>query len=982
MLVIYCSPNGIGDGQLTSPCSFLAAKQMVIDSAHDGDIVVRMFGGVYEFDATVTFTSADSGKNGHKVYWVAHDPANPPVISGGRAITGWELDTSARATGKNIWKAPVHVDAAKNFCVNDHQAKITSRFVQPQYTIPYIDGLHEFIFTINDASFPELSRPTDASLCVWTMVWSRSTAALTTYSRSGDVTTFRVDRGFSTNIAENVDGIDENVPLDAANRTAIENAFEFLSADTKGYGYIDTTDHVAYYVPLDGEDMTQATAHAGIREKALTLNGAVGVFFGGVQFAHTKWNPSAWFGGVGNPTVPLDGPLWAELFFELGYTADLMPPAVVECRYSEHIGFQNCRIKHGGGDGLAILEGSKHVDLRHSLVTEISSNGITVGTRLSTTPQTSDQVSFIAIADNIVTKTGYGYLGALSIFTTVMDHVTILRNEVSYAPYSGIGWGQGGPVCYTNNIEIAYNKIHHIFDHPTIADGGAIYGNSQTDAVAIHDNYLYDNFAISEYQFGNALYFDEDASGVTYYNNVIVESAAIAAIAPVGEHVWLGGNSAGVIAYNNYASNHMILNWPPWVGEVPTADEAIQLTGIDPANWPVAARNIALASGPSPLPEVSLFILPDSATTLTVPATSFTATDDVAVTGYLITESSTPPLVTDPGWSATAPTEFTFAGYGNRTAWAWVKDGDDNVSAGVSASTTITSSPYTIAFAQQPTIQYIVDDIVTLSYDTITLGAEQVQSIQTQVTTATQSFIGTLAQSQAKQTEAVVSLQSIAGYVATTQAKQSVTIAGTPQFNGVIAHNQPIQITQASTQQTITGSVTTVQPIASQTANGSSAAEPTLAFGQQPVFSNGIIYYGTEDLFAGFEGTIIQLTPVQQQIVEASLGFTGTVAESQKSAAQNALGSQVFTGALSGYQLIQEQAALALPEAVTQAQPTQQQAVISTLSFMGVVSQGQAVQLQRITRIAEALDLKISVRDPLTLKISVRDPLQLKITVN
>jgi len=54
-------------------------------------------------------------------------------------------------------------------------------------------------------------------------------------------------------------------------------------------------------------------------------------------------------------------------------------------------------------------------------------------------------------------------------------------------------------------------------------------------------------------------------------------------------------------------------------------------------------------------PTVTAFTLPDSATTLTVSISSFTATDNVAVTGYLVTETATLPLATAAGWSATAP---------------------------------------------------------------------------------------------------------------------------------------------------------------------------------------------------------------------------------------------------------------------------------------------------------------------------------------
>jgi len=92
----------------------------------------------------------------------------------------------------------------------------------------------------------------------------------------------------------------------------------------------------------------------------------------------------------------------------------------------------------------------------------------------------------------------------------------------------------------------------------------------------------------------------------------------------------------------------------------------------------------------STAPTVSAFTMPASATALTVLVTTLGAADNVGVTGYLITGSSTAPTASAAGWSATAPTSFTFAGSGTRTAYAWAKDAAGNVSASRSASVVIT----------------------------------------------------------------------------------------------------------------------------------------------------------------------------------------------------------------------------------------------------------------------------------------------------
>jgi hypothetical protein len=100
-------------------------------------------------------------------------------------------------------------------------------------------------------------------------------------------------------------------------------------------------------------------------------------------------------------------------------------------------------------------------------------------------------------------------------------------------------------------------------------------------------------------------------------------------------------------------------------------------------------------------PVVGAFTLPASATSLTVPVSSLSATDNVAVTGYLVTTSATAPAAGAAGWSASAPTSVSAAAAGSVTFYAWAKDAAGNVSAAKSASVTITT---TTADTTKPTL--------------------------------------------------------------------------------------------------------------------------------------------------------------------------------------------------------------------------------------------------------------------------------------
>lgn len=114
-----------------------------------------------------------------------------------------------------------------------------------------------------------------------------------------------------------------------------------------------------------------------------------------------------------------------------------------------------------------------------------------------------------------------------------------------------------------------------------------------------------------------------------------------------------------------------------------------------------ASTTITLADTTPPTMSLGL---PATATSLTVAVTP-SASDDVAVAGYFLSEDGTLPV--SAGWVASAPADFTFAGAGARTLYGWARDAAGNVSTRASATTTITVSdttPPTISAFTLPSI--------------------------------------------------------------------------------------------------------------------------------------------------------------------------------------------------------------------------------------------------------------------------------------
>jgi|GEM_PF-2236316 len=106
----------------------------------------------------------------------------------------------------------------------------------------------------------------------------------------------------------------------------------------------------------------------------------------------------------------------------------------------------------------------------------------------------------------------------------------------------------------------------------------------------------------------------------------------------------------------------------------------------------ISRSQLNVATNTMAAPVVTAFVIPATVTsTFVVPVTTFTATDNKAVTGYMITTSATAPAAGAAGWSGTAPASYTVGGYASYTLYAWAKDAAGNVSLSASAPVTVSS---------------------------------------------------------------------------------------------------------------------------------------------------------------------------------------------------------------------------------------------------------------------------------------------------
>lgn len=133
-------------------------------------------------------------------------------------------------------------------------------------------------------------------------------------------------------------------------------------------------------------------------------------------------------------------------------------------------------------------------------------------------------------------------------------------------------------------------------------------------------------------------------------------------------------------------------------------------------------------------PTVTDFTIPATASSLTVSASSFTATDAVGVTGYKLTESSTAPAYDASGWSGSAPSNYTFSSAGSKTLYAWAKDAVGNVSTSLNDSVVITLPTYSVGGTASGLVGTIV--LQNNAGDDLTVNANGVFTFATSLSDA------------------------------------------------------------------------------------------------------------------------------------------------------------------------------------------------------------------------------------------------------
>ncbi|KAK4031319.1 pectin lyase [Parachaetomium inaequale] len=549
--------SGIGTKDLpfrTIPQAQQAVRKQIVSSLTE-PVNVHVASGVYTLSAPLTFTVADSGKNGIPVNWIGIDA----TISGGLKVTGWKQD------GNGIYSASVPAGTkSRNLYVNGIASNLARRKVNRKdftYTatgLTWTNPANDWIQTTEGITGAEIR---------WINSFTDRYARIRTVANRQAVME-------QTAWKNQIQGYDTVNKPNADFGCWVQNARALLSEG--GQFYLDSAAGKVYYKPQQGENMATADTWLGLLEAVVIVGGtydhpAHDINFDGFGIAHSTWlKPGQGYGYVDQQTGGYIGENASYPDFEATRPHWHQMPGAIQISAAQRITFTGGNYTQLGGGGFGIGNdanahatkvglGASGIAVREGYFTQVMGNSITIGGIQADAHHPSDPRmvnTHIDISNNIFYNNSALFSSTVPIFGSYFQYSNISHNDIYMTPYSGIcvgyGWGSndaGGSVEYTNrglykyqpkyttpttfqNVVVEGNLIHlYGFSH---TDLGGIYTLSKSPGSRITANYVYDSNYFS-------LYNDEGSNSFTQTENVLLANGNWNAINPGTG----GGNGLG-----------------------------------------------------------------------------------------------------------------------------------------------------------------------------------------------------------------------------------------------------------------------------------------------------------------------------------------------------------------------------------------------------------------------------------------------------
>ncbi|MFF3967380.1 RICIN domain-containing protein [Streptomyces griseorubiginosus] len=662
----YVAPNGDDSnaGTISAPFKTLQHARDVVRTVNGnmtGDINVFLRGGTYPVTSTISFTSADSGTNGHQIVYAAY-PGEKPVLDGGVPVTGWTQQSG------NIWKATLNrSNKLRALYVNGKRAQMASKTITSagcyaNYTFPSPQPswawdpekqggtCDQIKYSLSD--LPAIASNQDDVEIKTATTWTTSIVGVS------QVTT-------SSNGANRVAKLQEpgaaiaqaafNANFQPTGTQTFMNAYEFL--DQPGEFYFDKSTHTVYYYKAASDDMSTAQVFAPNNVSTIikiagtsTTDHAKNITLSGLTVQDSDWNLTNVAGSVfrqgqqGNASANV---YTTQNFHAYSYRNVDLPPAAVQIESADGIVLQRNTVQHTGADGITLANDVTNSQLTGNFTNDIAGSAVTVGHPQhvyigSADPDPNDPhekypvgvegvCKNITVTDNYLYDSAVLFQGSSPVSAYFVDTLDLEHNRIEKSPWAGItlGWGwdnfdgtqnsnviyPGSPTTTAKNNTVKYNELLNTMQ--LLGDSAPIYTLGSQPGTEISNNFIQGEPAGHRY----GIHPDEGSAYINEHDNVLDVDPNVMWVMNTG--TW--GRQNNLTVTNNYGPRNTIFS------------KSVTSSTIDNVRvyrdnvWPSQAYGIAVKAG---LEDTYKDIVPAANTTAqdyALPTSVFTGKGDVTI---------------------------------------------------------------------------------------------------------------------------------------------------------------------------------------------------------------------------------------------------------------------------------------------------------------------------------------------------------------